>query len=175
MKEFKGKCEWGITWIVIGIVALVFTVYFSILFAIGGRYGLFGGLLISILAGAFFGSGAIAVIVAGISHIVYSRGKVVLRIYSQYFEFIRRNKFFNNDWEIVKYSEINTFSVSKFGLNEESSKFNETEAGTIEFKIGKEGKSVCVDVEHCLEAAELIKEHLDPRQIEGFKKSSVQE
>lgn len=168
MKEFKGKCEWGITWIIIGSIALVFTIYFSVLFGIGGKHGLAGGLVIGILMGAFFGGGSIAVIVAGVSHIIYSHGKIVLRIYSQYFEFIRRNKFFNNDWEIVKYSEINTFSVNKFGLGEEDDKSNPKNAGTIEFKIGKEGKSVCVDVENCLEAAELIKEHLDPRQIEGY-------
>lgn len=171
MHEYKGKCEWGATWIVIGAVALFFTAYFCVLFGIGGRNGLVGGLLIAILVGAFFGGASITVILLGISRMIYSHEKIVLRVYDNCIEFISRNKFFNKTWQIAKYSDIVGFSVLKFEHNEAIGKLNEKEAGTIEFKLSKEGKSILIDVEHCLEASELIKLHLEPKQIEGYKRT----
>ena len=173
MKEFKGKCEWAAAWIIFGAIALGFTIYFCVLFGIGGRYGLSGGVAISIIVSIIFGGICITVILAGISRVIYSKGKVVLVVFDDKIAFLRRNKFFNKEWEEVPYNLINTYSVTKFASKENSGNFSERNAGTIEFKIGKSDKSVYIDIENCMEASELITSHLDPRQIEGAVRRRV--
>ncbi len=174
MKEYKGKCEWGATWIILGLIALIFTIYFCVLFGIGGRYGLAGGVVIAILVSVFLGGGCITVIISGISRMIYSKGKVVLVVFDDKIAFLRRNKFFNKDWEEVTYNHINTFSVSRYASkNNGGNTAVDKNAGTIEFKIGKSDKSVYIDIENCIEASELIMAHLDSRQIEGATRRKI--
>lgn len=172
MREFKGKCEWGYAWIIIGAVSLILSVYFCVLFGIGSTRGLKGGVIFAVITGVFLGGYCIVIILSGVSRVRYTK-RPVLRIYEDRIEFIERSLFFKNEWHMLDYADIRNFSVAKITTQDKKDNYMfDTTPGTLEFVSRKNKKAeIQLDIEECYEAARLIIKHLTEKQID--KKSEV--
>ncbi len=161
MKEFKGKCEFALTFLAFGIICVALAVL-AVVLAYSSQP------VVAAVAGIMFGVGGIALFINGLNCALYSR-KIVLKVFDDRIEFLCRGKLFDRKRRTAFFVEIKRFGVTRDGYYDKLGpkvKIINKKSGNIWFVTDDTGYC-SVDVEDCFQAGSCIIKKLNPSQIDG--------